>query len=229
MAIEKRQILGEVTGTLGDIVRRKRYGKIVVSRRPSKYRKSKSKEAVEGRTSFALSVAFAKTVNSIPALKQIWQIAKLEGVVAYNRIIKYNKQYISDSSLTFQNIITPNGHNIIFPVFSLLEMKFQITIEANAEPLLSFIKQPFYLHIIIYAFNPKVNMKRPFEVIGISSIVDQHPANDIYSIEIDVDRAKQRVLNQFNNVICFAALSKTEGNKSEIFWTETVSKQFHLG
>ena len=108
-------------------------------------------------------------------------------------------------------------------------MKFQITIEANAEPLLSFIKQPFYLHIIIYAFNPKVNMKRPFEVIGISSIVDQHPANDIYSIEIDVDRAKQRVLNQFNNVICFAALSKTEGNKSEIFWTETVSKQFHLG
>jgi len=60
MAIIRKQLLGEVLGTLGDTIFRKRYGKTVIYSRPSKYRVSKSKAAKEGRNSFALSVGFVK-------------------------------------------------------------------------------------------------------------------------------------------------------------------------
>lgn len=128
MAILRKQLLGEVTGTLGDAIFRKRYGKTVVYSRPSKYRISKSKAAKEGRNSFALSVAFAKTVNSISELKQIWYLAKLDGVVAYNRVIKYNKGFIINDSLTTKNIITPPGVGLLISDLQFSEniLKFKI-------------------------------------------------------------------------------------------------------
>lgn len=228
MAIEKRQTLGEVTGTLGDIVRRKRYGKIVVSRRPSKYRKSKSKAAVDGRNSFALSVAFAKAVNSIPHLKQVWQLAKLDGVVAYNRIIKYNKQFIKDSSLTVNNIITPKGIYFLLNDFSLQNKKLVLSIDLKETDLKKLLTPGFYIHIILYAFNAAGTKSKEFFITAISTQVNTQAENNIIDLEITLDTSITNYLKYYKSLIVYAAATNYSGNKKSIFWTNTVAKQFDV-
>lgn len=228
MAFEKRQILGEVTGTLGDVVRRKRYGKIIVSSRPSKYKKSKSKLAVEGRNSFALSVAFAKTVNSNPELKQVWQYAKLDGVVAYNRVIKYNKQFIKDGSLTTDNIITPAGVFLSLTEFVLTENNILLKINLKEKELKKLLQTPFHLHTINYAFNPLSSVKERFVISGQSSIIEQLPVNGIYSIDIKLDKAVKQFISKNKSLIVYTSASNFRGNKKEVFWTSTVAKQFNF-
>ncbi len=228
MAIEKRQTLGEVTGTLGNIVRRKRYGKIVVYIRSGKYRKSKSLEAKAGRNSFALSVALARVVNSISDLKQIWQLANLEGVVAYNRIIKYNKQYIKDDSLTVNNIITPKGIHLLLSEFKITNDQIQLTINLKEAPLNKLLHNSFNLHLVLYAFNPKVTMKKPYELIGNSNLIEQEPVNNLHTLSIPLDTIIMQTLEQFSMVICYVSASKYNGKKKELFWSSTVARQFDL-
>lgn len=228
MAVEKRNTLGEITGMLGNIVRRKRHGKIIVSLRPARYRKSKSKQAVEGRNSFALSVAFAKAVNSIPQLKQVWQLAKLEGVVAYNRVIKYNKKFIKENSLTLNNITTPNGVALLLTDFKIVNKGVSLKIELKERELKRLLQNPFYLHLIIYAFNPVSSRMDSFVVTGQSKIIDQAPVNNSYTIDFKKDNITQKYFAQYKSFIIYAAATNFKGNKKEVFWTSTVSKLFNI-
>ena len=227
MAIEKRQTLGEVTGTLGDIVRRKRYGKIVVSRRPSRYRKSKSKKAVDGRNSFALSVAFAKAVNKIPHLKQVWQLAKLEGVVAYNRVIKYNKLFIKDNTLTLKNIITPKGIYLLLTEFNVQDNHLTLKIDLKENDLKQLLNIPFYLHIIFYLSDPVNSIDNPFVVSSQSYKVEKEPEDIFYDLDIAMDNINQQYLSLYKNGIVYIAATNFKGSKKEIFWTGTVARQIY--
>ena len=164
--------MGEVTGTLGDTVRRKRYGKTVVYTRPGKYRISKSKQAKAGRNAFALSVAFAKNINSIPELKQIWQLAKLEGIVAYNRIIKYNKKYIEVDKLTTKNTITPGGIYLLLKDLEITGNKITFKIDLSEESLKSLLQVPFNLYYTLYFHNPISTNNKPFEITARTKIVE---------------------------------------------------------
>jgi hypothetical protein len=228
LAIEKRQTLGEVTGTLGNLVRRKRYGKTVVYLRPGKYHKSKSLEAKAGRNSFALSVAFAKKVNSIPELKQVWQLAKLEGVVAYNRVIKYNKNFIEENSLTLNNIITPTGIYLLIKEFFLSQNQISLLLDLNQVELKKLLQFPFQLHYVLFTSNPNNSADKPYEILIISRSIDQSSTDNTYLIDFIMDTFTQHILSRYNKVICYVAASKFSGKKKEIFWTSTVAKEFNL-
>lgn len=228
MAIEKRNPFGEITGTLGNVVRRKRFGKIVVSLRPSKYRKSKSKLAVAGRNSFALSVSLAKAVNKIPQLKQVWQIAKLEGVVAYNRIIKYNKKFIKDDLLTTQNIITPVGVPMLLDDFKIYNKSISFKIILNNNRLKKLLKDSFHLHLVFYLFDPKNSKKKSFSISSQSKIVEQLPLNNTLIIKFNFVEIIQKYFNNYNILIVYVAATNFKCNKKELFWTNTVAKQFNI-
>lgn len=228
MAIEKKQILGEITGTLGNIVRRKKYGKTVVYLRPAKYRISKSNEAKAGRTSFALSVALARAVNSIPELKQIWKVAKLEGVVAYNRIIKYNKKFISKDNLTIQNIITPAGTFLLVNSIIVTKTELNLEILIMEDALKSLLQSPFNFYYALYLSNPVNANIKPFDVLCRSILIDKQPENDIYSINFNFDYAVQQIISQYKNIICYTAASKLSLVKKEIYWTNAYSRLFEL-
>ncbi len=228
MAVEKRNSLGEITGMLGDVVRRKRHGKIIISMRPSKYRKSKSKQAVEGRSSFALSVALAKAVNNIPQLKQVWQHAKLDGVIAYNRVIKYNKQFIKNNALTPQNIITPKGIPLSQYEFKLKKNAILLNIDTRMNELKRLFKNSFYIHTIIYAFAPVSSKSKPFIISYQSIEVEQTSVDGVYNLEIKFNSANQQLITKYKSFIVYTAVTNFKGNKNEVYWTSTVTKQFEI-
>lgn len=229
MAFIRKQLLGEVTGTLGDTIFRKRYGKTVVYSRPSKYRISKSKAAKQGRNSFALSVAFAKSVNSIPELKQIWYLAKLQGVVAYNRVIKYNKGFIINDSLTTKNIITPPGVDLFISDLQFSENILNFKIDLNHTPLKMLLQVPFHLSYLLYFYNPINTINKPFEIVSQTNIIESIPNSDFIEVEIKLKIVAQQIISEYKNIIIYLAGSKFSSKKKEIFWTNTVAIELQLG
>jgi hypothetical protein len=101
-------ILGIPEGKIGDYVFRIINGKPFASSRPKKYNASQSESAKANRGKFGITIQFAKYVNSIPELSQIWKLAKIKGSTSFNKLVKYNIKSINDGFLTTSNIITPN-------------------------------------------------------------------------------------------------------------------------
>ncbi len=153
-----------MSGAIEDFVQRIRYGKTVIYSRPAKYKVNQTKQANECRSKFALNVGFAKAVNAVPELKQIWKSAKLDGVVAYNRIIKYNRNFIADDKLTIKNIIITAGILLSVTSLELNESELVTNISLQERKIKSLLNPPFNFYIIVYLFNRKVKSVKAFEV-----------------------------------------------------------------
>ncbi len=110
MAILKGGLLQGAKGKLGNLVIRNVKGKKVVTVRPSKYKKTKSKKAKYVRSRFSIAVEFSKYINSIPILKEVWSNAEIKNSSAFNMIEKFNIKQVNDDAPSLQNIITPPMH-----------------------------------------------------------------------------------------------------------------------
>ena len=88
--IKDHSILAKPSGKVKNIVYRVMNGKTFASHRPLKYNASKSQVAVSQRSKFAVAIKFAKYVNSIPVLSNIWKEAEIKGTTSFNRIVKFN-------------------------------------------------------------------------------------------------------------------------------------------
>ena len=76
-------ILGEVSGKIGNLTFRKMNGKNFVSVRPKHYYVTKKKEEVASKRRFTVLVKFAKYVNSIPLLSELWKHTDVPGTNSY--------------------------------------------------------------------------------------------------------------------------------------------------
>ena len=228
MAIVKKQFFGQVTGKIGDVVQRNRYGKTVAYMYPSKYKVSQSAQAKEGRSKFALSVAFAKAVNSVQELKQIWKTAKLDGVVAYNRVIKYNRNFISGSRLTVNNIITPEGNKLNINSLDISKTSLSVNFllfDKGSAPLFNI---PLNIYYVLYFYNPKI---KPSEELALYSGVENYTsAKDINSsiAEIKFNSTNLASIERYKNLIVYFSVSKTAYKRNEIYWATTYAKEFIL-
>lgn len=99
--------LGTPIGKLKDAVVRRVNGKLFYSIRPEKYNISQSPEAKNSRTTFAVTVQFARRVASISELAYCWKKAKVKGTSAYHRILKYNLPLTGNGFLTAENKMLP--------------------------------------------------------------------------------------------------------------------------
>lgn len=226
MAIIKNQILGQISGKIGDVVHRNRYGKTVAYLLPSRYKASQSVQAKEGRNKFALSVAFAKTVISLDELKHIWKIARLDGVVAYNRIIKYNRNLASGSTLTLRNIITPSGrsYNIYFAEMDKEKALVKFLPEGNDYKS----GDSFLGCYVIYLYNPRTKPAIEYQLFSGKVNCTFDKLNNIYSSEIMFNTIMNNELKKYKNTILYFSGLKSSYKKNEVYWTSTYSKQFVL-
>ena len=88
MAEINKQVLGKLTGTLGDIVFRQRNGKNYVSMRPSSYPASDNPAIIAKREKFLLAVQLGSNINSNSYLKEIWRSYTPSGLIPFNYMVK---------------------------------------------------------------------------------------------------------------------------------------------
>ncbi len=95
MAIVGKQILGEVTGSVGDVVFRNRRGKTEMYPKPLPYKPSDSPPACKQRGSFSFQRKTAAAIDKIYLLKELWKNSPLPGYASFEKQMTVNNKKIS--------------------------------------------------------------------------------------------------------------------------------------
>lgn len=107
MAYVRDQHLGVIQGALGPQVFKNRRGKSYVAQLPHNSGKIPSEKVINVRKKFGIVTRFAKSVNSIPALKTVWDNATPDSMSPYNGIFKTNYPNVTSSDVLSTALIVP--------------------------------------------------------------------------------------------------------------------------
>jgi len=114
------QVLGIMSGSVGDIVFRRRGGRSYVSAHPSGYTPRTDAATVARKKRFKTAVEIAKTINSIPILKAVWPSDPSKLVSKFQKMVSVNYKLVSGEDLTGQPTLTPNlGFEMTTPAVAI--------------------------------------------------------------------------------------------------------------
>ncbi len=213
MATRRKNVLGPLSGRLGNTITRIRYGKEVVYTLPEKVNVSSSNAAKTARRKFGLTVNFAKFINSIPALSAVWHTVKIPGTNSYQRLIKNNVKLTGENNLTLNNIITPPG---ILPGLLRCSYKDEI-ISLEIDSSLS-SSVPFEIHIIFYFYEPGEIKLKKFSLEYIHNELNDFDLNTVTQVSLSLNMYQKSLFDKYYHCILYAALTSSKG---KIKWSST--------
>ncbi len=198
-------LLGKPKGKSGDYVYRIINGVPFASIRPKKYNASQSDSSIANRGRFGIAIQFAKYVNSIPELSQIWKYAKIKGYTSFNKLLKYNIKSIHEGFLTTSNIITPNLSTSFAGIenisFDGKTIKFKINLNNNAE--VPEINSPFLIYAVIAFQNPKPRNKVPISIIHISQEITFAEIESTNELQLNLNASQKKLLLKYKSCIIY--------------------------
>lgn len=222
MAILIKKIFGNLSGALGDSVFRNRYGKVVAYSKPSKQRISKSATSKKARKQFALTVAFAKKINGVPALAEIWRKAKISGTSAYHRIIKYNNKLTSVGCLTVNNIIVPQGSYVAITDVNRIENTLTISFANDFNELLKDFDDDVNLVVIVYLYKKRQWLTPEFMLFDKTVSIKAQDA--ISNVEVDL-KSLNIPFNKYGNAIFYTAVLFDKGDTNMNRYSNTFARE----
>jgi hypothetical protein len=225
MAIIRKNILGTVSGRVGDYIYRTRNGKLVKYRRPVNQKVSRSAAAESARKDFSMVVKLASCTNSFPQLKEIWKQAKVPGTNHFQKMIKHNSQNAKQTRISVKNAITPPGipFSIEEIVFTPSAVRFIVI--ADSLKLKKLFSNPSLVHLVFYFYSPKVKNKAAHSFSGMSVQNNQkyQQVNTEFNIKLSKEIAS--FLETYTDVLVFISISMLKPGKEKIYWTSTCSKK----
>ncbi|MDX1700514.1 MAG: hypothetical protein R3250_07855 [Melioribacteraceae bacterium] len=225
MARVKGNVLGNLSGKLGNLSARTRNGETTLSARPSSFNASQDPEVVANRQKFAVTANFSKYVLSIPTLKDIWEITKANNLSVSNAIFKANYPYSSADRPTDDNILTPDGFTL--PVTSaeidagnvavvLSAMNTATIIEAN-EVDVSFAS-------IIVLYNPISPEDAPFKIIKLFQDAAAFDFANPYTLTMALHASENAEVAKYSNSILLLAAATKDADSNVIQYSNTFSQ-----
>jgi hypothetical protein len=225
----KNNIFGKASGKMNNVVYRVMNGKSFASYRPVKYNASKSEAAVFQRSKFAVTIEFAKYINSIPVLSSIWKVAGIKGTTSFNRIVKYNIKVANDKSPTVNNIITPSNCTKNLLNIAISDLRFS---PSGKKIIIDLIKDATVIsynreqHLVfVFALCGPVNKKEKFfelehreEIICLTG--------DKEKINYSLDFTLLNKISRYKKMLIYFSASACVSGGLKYFWSEPYSKEF---
>jgi hypothetical protein len=225
MALVRRQILGSLSGVVGDIVFKQNRGTEYTSIRPKKYKKTKSPNLISSRNRFAKRVAFCRFVLQSPLLKLVWKSAKLPGKYPYHKIFKYNYRFISNEKISNLINILPKNFYVNFSNYHLDENSFSYEFYPDKEFTDNFT-QPYYFVAFIYMHSPVDENSERKEVL----MLLEEESRDFVSVpnqmnhfDFKIEKGLFKIMNDFQKVLVFPAII-ARNKKDKLVWANSVSE-----
>ena len=107
MAQMSKQVLGRISGSIGDVTFRQRGGKNFAAPRPNSFIPGTDEASILRRARFALAVKLAKAINSIDNLKTLWLKKSPAGTSVFNYMVKLTYKFVDSKSLNDFAMLTP--------------------------------------------------------------------------------------------------------------------------
>jgi hypothetical protein len=222
--INKKRGKTNLSGLAGTVEFSTKDGKTYFKAHAKKHKKSRSHEAVSGRSNFASVVKMAKEINGAGVLKEVWSHSSLPGRNGYQKLIKYNMPLAYDGNLTIKNYFTPKGKKLSIQEFLIEGEILTLTFDVYG-----FIKPPLILHLFYYLYNRKERGSSEFESTYAHIKISQDDADKIrkkgeskYSIMFKLNGTLWEQFLKYKDVVILLAVTGIPSIANRKYWTNTV-------
>ncbi len=225
MAVVKGNVLGNLSGKLGNLSARTVKGRTILAARPSSFQASQDPDSIAVRQKFAVTANFSKNVAAIPILKSIWDSVKTQNMSVFNAIFKNNYKFSAVDRPTDQNIITPDG--FLLPVTSAIVGVNDVTAELTAIDAATIIsedeKDISFAALIIY-HNPISDEDEKFNIFSLSKDVDDYDFAVDYTLTLDLHSSQSAIAAKYQNSFLLLAAVTKDINENVIQNTKTFAQ-----
>ena len=226
MAKLTNQVIGRLSGTVGNIVFRQRNRKTFASSRPASFYPGFDEASVGRRDRFGIACKFSSRIYAQLYLKKIWKDYLPSGKAPYNYITKINYQYTGAGNLTDLAVIVPDSGfniNINFSTLSPPSIKIiidKIGIDSGIDPY----KETFFrLCTIICLTNPgKANMNQ-VEFIVLISEKKSAVLDSQFTFEHCFSSKEIDLFNTYNKRKAFSAIITFDADENPVHYSKTFS------
>lgn len=229
MATVKSNVIGNLSGKLGNLSARTVNGKTVLAARPSSFNASNEPKLIAIRSKFAVTVKFSGKVVSLSTLASIWRKVKLPPHSIFNEVFISNFPYSAVDRPTVNNILTPLNGGFPLPVQSSSVLADNVSVELlklSDASVFTPAEVDFSANGLVCYFNPFNTADPKFQIITLNDEIRNYQFDQTFEMNIALNMVQQGIAAKYrNSVLLFAVASKNSDGKV-IQYSSTYSKEF---
>jgi hypothetical protein len=225
MAVVSGNVIGNLSGKLGNLSARTVNGQTILAARPSSFNTSQDPAVVETRQKFSVTATFSKGVLSLSALEEIWKKVKASGMSVFNTVFRGNFAFSSTETPTVNNIITPDGFALPLTTVVTEADKFSAVIPAlNTHSVFTPEEVGLSVNSLIVYHDPKNADDAPFQVIAFNEEMSNYNFAQSTNLEVDFNVNQVAVAAKYNKSILYIAVASKDAAGKIIQHSSTFQK-----
>lgn len=216
MAILNGNVIGNLSGKLGNLSARTLNGRTVLSARPSSFNASQDPASIAVRARFSVTAKFSSQVISLPSLLSVWKKVQNVSNSIFNEVFQSNFPFSSSERPTVDNIITPGGFSL--PVQSATVLTDNISVELlalNSASLFSADEVNLSANAVICYYDPINPSDSSFQFITLNNEITDYIFSQTFEINMALNVNQQALAAKYqHSILYFAVVSKTSDGKA---------------
>ncbi|NMB80689.1 MAG: hypothetical protein GYA14_02600 [Ignavibacteria bacterium] len=215
MAIVNGNVIGNLSGKLGNLSARTVDGRTVLAARPSSFNASQEPAVLTVRQKFSVTAKFASAILALSSLVSIWKKVRNVASSVFNEVFQSNFAYSSIEKPTEQNIIAPEGFPLQIAVAAVAADKITATIPIlNTASVFGADEVNLSANAIVCYYDPANAEDEPFKIISLSKEVVAHNFAQTYDLEIDLNATQKNTAAKYQHSILYVCVvTKTAEGK----------------
>jgi hypothetical protein len=215
MAIVNGNVIGNLSGKLGNLSARTVDGRTVLAARPSSFNASQEPAVLEVRQKFSVTAKFASAILVLASLVSIWKKVRNVSSSVFNEIFQSNFAHSSTDKPTEQNILTPEGFPLQIEVAAVAADKITATIPImNSASVFGADEVNLSANVLVCYHNPANEEDEPYKIISLSKEVAAFNFAQTYDLEIDLNATQKNIAAKYQHSILYVCVvTKTADGK----------------
>jgi hypothetical protein len=215
MAIVNGNVIGNLSGKLGNLSARTVDGRTVLAARPSSFNASQDPAVLAVRQKFSVTAKFASAILALTSLVSIWKKVRNVASSVFNEVFQSNFGYSSTEKPTDQNIIAPDGFPLQITIAAVAADKITATLPIlNASSIFGADEVNLSANALVCYYDPTNEADEPFKIISLSKEVAAYNFAQTYELEIDLNALqKNNAAKYLHSILYVCVVTKNADGK----------------
>jgi len=210
-----------IRGAAGKVVYRTVNGQVIMSAKPSKYKKSKSRALLSNRKKFLYAGGLAKIIKECSILFAAWKQYSQDESTPHNSIMSNNISTANNTGLTLSNTIVPPSDYSLIKDISLINNSINVSIELFGNYFAFVFEKQLRIFLLFTGLNSTSNI----EYESYSEIFIPAEGVTFQDIKIELTSKILDFINQHENVILYSTAVWTTTSPFELCWSSSYAKK----
>lgn len=228
MARLKKKVLGQVSGAVGDIVFRERYGNNYLGMRPDSFIPGTTAADYQRRQRFALAAKTGVSINSASKLKSLWAGVTPSGLSTFNNIVKVNYRFVTSTDITNQLQLVPdNGFGVAITDNNVDRVRVRVTIDpigSNAGINVT-LEPNIMMSGLVFLSNPIEQTTEAYSLLSVSSVPQATNLITPLTFDADLTNQQQQTFDKYQITKTFVVLITLDAIGNPVHYSSTALLQ----